>query len=115
MKKLILPVMAMFAAAGTYAEEAKTTDMEPLKIVKTDNGMSELKHFPQAASDQVRHVIAVEPKADEGQYKIELVIGKKQMVDCNHQWFGGTLTQKTVDGFGYDYYETGDLTGRCPP
>lgn len=111
MKKLILPVMAIFAAAGAYAEEAKTTDMEPLKIVKTDNGMSELKHFPQAASDQVRHVIAVEPKADEGQYKIELVIGKKQMVDCNHQWFGGTLTQKTVDGFGYDYYETGDLTG----
>lgn len=51
MKKLILPVMAMFAAAGAYAEEAKTTDMEPLKIVKTDNGMSELKHFPQAASD----------------------------------------------------------------
>lgn len=110
MKKLILPVMAMFAAAGAYAEEAKTTDMEPLKIVQTD-GMKELKHFPQAASDQVRHVIAVEPKADEGQYKIELVIGKKQMVDCNHQWFGGTLTQKTVDGFGYDYYETGDLTG----
>mgnify|MGYP001164444907 CR=1 FL=1 len=28
MKKLILPVMAMFAAAGAYAEEAKTTDME---------------------------------------------------------------------------------------
>ena len=52
--------------------------MEPLKIVKTDNGMSELKHFPQAASDQVRHVIAVEPKADEGQYKIELVIGKNR-------------------------------------
>lgn len=134
MKKLILPVMVMLVAAGAYAEDAKITDMqpltkdsvkaqpltdikaglikaEPLKLVKTDNGMNELKHFPQAASDMVRHVIAVEPKADEGLYKIELVVGKKQMVDCNHQWFGGSLTQKTVDGFGYDYYETGELIG----
>src|SRR5699024_4609440 len=48
---------------------------------------------------------------DENKAKFELVIGKTLKVDCNQQRLLGKLEQKTLDGWGYTYFELDKVTG----
>ncbi|TBU96857.1 ecotin [Stutzerimonas kirkiae] len=72
---------------------------------------TELAPYPPAEAGHVRQIIQLEPRDDEASYKVELIIGKELEVDCNHHWFGGQLQEKTVSGWGYDYYQLDKLTG----
>lgn len=64
-----------------------------------------LKPFPQASEGMVRHVIDLPKKSDESMYKVEIVPGKTMSVDCNNHRLSGTLTEKDLEGWGYNYYE----------
>jgi ecotin len=68
-----------------------------------------LKPFPAAAEGLARHVIDLPPQADEADYRVELIAGKTQEVDCNRHSLSGQWQQKTVEGWGYDYYELGPV------
>ncbi len=70
--------------------------------------LKELDHFPKAKDSQERFVIFPEPKGSleaKAGYQVQLIPGKTMQVDCNQHFLSGSLTEKTVEGFGYTYYE----------
>lgn len=64
-----------------------------------------LKPFPQAQNGQQRHVIELPTQPDEAAFKVELIAGKTLEVDCNQQRLSGQWQEKTLQGWGYTYYE----------
>ena len=64
-----------------------------------------LKPFPQAQTGQQRHVIELPAQTDEAAFKVELIAVKSLEVDCNQQRLSGQWQEKTLQGWGYTYYE----------
>ena len=68
-----------------------------------------LKPYPVAPEGLIRHVIDLPAQADEADRRVELIAGKTLEVDCNHHSLGGQWQEKTVEGWGYNYYELGQV------
>ena len=64
-----------------------------------------LKPYPAASAGYNRHVIELPAQANEAEHKVELIAGKTLDVDCNQQRLGGQWQEKTVEGWGYTYYQ----------
>ncbi|MEO9332472.1 MAG: serine protease inhibitor ecotin [Pseudomonas sp.] len=64
-----------------------------------------LKPYPAADDGYNRHVIELPAQANEAEHKVEIIAGKTLEVDCNQQRLGGQWQEKTVEGWGYSYYE----------
>jgi ecotin len=84
-------------------------------------GGDDLKPFPAAAAGQQRIVIRVPQVENPDDRKVEVMVGRTLMVDCNRQSLGGTVTQEEAKGWGYSYYVLDVLRGpastmmACPP
>ncbi len=64
------------------------------------------KAYPAAAAGMKRIVIHLDAQADEYAWKIELSVGKVMETDgVNHIGGGAKIAEKTVDGWGYSYFE----------
>ena len=64
-----------------------------------------MKAFPSAEEGRTRHVIQLPEKADESDFKIELMVGKVVHTDAdNRYFFGGTLKRETIKGWGFSKY-----------
>ena len=81
----------------------------------------DLAPFPEAEDGYVRAVIRLEPRPDENDLRLELMVGREMEVDCNRLTLGGEITEGTVTGWGYPYYRV-EVTGAnpstlmaCPP
>lgn len=70
----------------------------------TQEAMDNLKPYPETIDSLERHVIFLEPQADESQFKIELFAGKMMEVDCNKHGLIGKFKEDVVQGWGYNYY-----------
>jgi ecotin len=81
----------------------------------------DLKPFPAAAAGQQRIVIRLPEVADPDDLKVEVMIGKAIMVDCNLHSFAGNVTREEAKGWGFSYYVLDALRGpnstmmACPP
>ncbi|WP_269814768.1 serine protease inhibitor ecotin [Proteus vulgaris] len=100
MEKVMNKVILSLVAAMSLSACAQATD-----------SLDKVAPYPKAQENQVRHVIELEQKDNEGNYQVELIVGKELKVDCNHQWFGADLDEKNLEGWGYSYYVVGDLNG----
>jgi ecotin len=66
----------------------------------------ELANFPKAKKGWDRWVILVDSKAEnEPNFQVEIIVGKKMMIDCNQHFMMGKIVERELKGWGYVYYE----------
>ena len=93
-KKITLALAVALAGSSLYAEPAKK-----------DN----IHMFPQAQEGFVRHVIEVPKTDNDYDHKVELLIGKVMLVDCNKHSLMGKVDTVTLKGWGYKYLEVKEI------
>ncbi|NDV69248.1 serine protease inhibitor ecotin [Dysgonomonas sp. 25] len=98
MKKITL--IAIFALTGILF----SANISAQTVKATDEAIKNLKPYPEKMGDMERHVIFLEPRADESLYKIEIIAGMYKEVDCNRHTLAGAFNEGTVEGWGYSYY-----------
>jgi ecotin len=90
-------------------------------VAQAQAAPDDLKPFPSAESGRQRIVIRVPEAPNPEDLRVEVMIGKTVMVDCNRYSFGGNLTREEAKGWGYSYYVLDALRGpastmmACPP
>ena len=89
-------ILALTLAAAAPVMAASLKDVAP---------------YPEAEKGFTRQVIHLPAQADESAYKLEILAGKTLQVDCNRQRLGGSLEERTLDGWGYNYYRLDNVSG----
>ncbi|EKN3346843.1 serine protease inhibitor ecotin [Yersinia ruckeri] len=104
MNKISAMIASLLIATFTGAATADETmqQQEPLEKIAP---------FPAAESAMSRQVIYLPEKPDEDNFKVELLIGKTMMVDCNQHTLGGRLETRTLSGWGYTYFVMEKISG----
>jgi ecotin len=107
MKKIhiIFSILLLVASCRKNADTTKTNApsmntniFQPITTIKTDLSM-----FPVAQPGYKILAIEVPEKANEKDFKIEVLVGKTQEIDCNYYFMMGTSENITLDGWGYNY------------
>ncbi|MFO0077071.1 MAG: ecotin family protein [Cyanobacteriota bacterium] len=92
---------------------------------------ADLRAWPAAAAGERRWVIelpAMPPTSRDQQlssepadWKVELIVGREQEIDCNLHHFSGRLRRQSIPGWGYSLYRVGSVgplvstRKACPP
>lgn len=79
-----------------------------LGLVSAGDCAAELSAFPTVVDGKTRRVIELPGVADESRFMVELVPGRKELVDCNLRSYRASIERRTVEGRGYTYYVLGD-------
>ncbi|BAF71782.1 serine protease inhibitor ecotin [Sulfurovum sp. NBC37-1] len=93
-KKITFALTALSVSISLYAAETP----------KDKYGM-----FPEPESGYVRYIVEVRKTKNDYDHKVELLIGKTMMVDCNHHSFSGKIEKLPLQGWGYSYYKVSDI------
>ena len=84
-------------------------------------GQDDMKPYPAAEEGFQRMVFRVPVKQNESDHKVQIMVGKSLLVDCNQTWFMGGLEKQVAKGWGYSYLVLEKVTGpastmmACPP
>lgn len=81
----------------------------------------DMKPYPLPEPGVTRAVFRVPAVENEQDRKVEILVGKTLLVDCNRTWFGGSLEKRVAQGWGYNYFVLEKAGGpastrmACPP
>ena len=90
MLKLMLAFCTLFVGSNAMAQQSAQ-----------DN----LKAYPAPTDGMKRLVVYLEPKEEEEDYRVELMVGKTLEVDAaNRFFFAGSLEEETIEGWGFPKY-----------
>lgn len=73
--------------------------------------LNSVANYPVAQEGQSRHVIWLDTQQNEDLLKVEVVPGKQMLTDCNTRSLMGNFTAQDLQGWGYTYYQLGDVSG----
>lgn len=104
LKPLGIALSAIVLPTALLANEPADTETPEVSTTLLDA-------FPSPANNYERHVIQLPIGSDENNLKIELLAGKVEEADCNNIFYNGIFEEKTLEGWGYNYYELSELTG----
>jgi len=65
--------------------------------------------YPQAQEGYTRYVIEVPKTENDYDHKLELLVGKTILVDCNNRSFSGKVNEVNLKGWGYTYLEISNI------
>ena len=69
------------------------------------SGNDNLKAFPAAEKGQLRYVLNLPEAADESALKVEIIVGKTELLDSSNRYFyAGRIEAMNIDGWGYTRY-----------
>jgi ecotin len=68
------------------------------------------KMFPAPTAGMVQHILTLPALADESNYMVEIQIGQTKVENCNRQVLSGKITQHSVKGWGYNYYQVDSIS-----
>ena len=109
------------AATGSSVPAASIVPVAPVATTAPVFAPVDMKPYPPAMAGQKQNVIRLPVMADETALKVELIPGRTMRIDCNNHFFAGQLAERTVTGWGYNYYVL-DSLGQgastrmaCPP
>lgn len=100
------PALLALTVAALVLMGADSPKPEPAKESpkRASDGSHWEKAYPAAKAGQTRVVIHLEAKADEDDWRVEVVVGKVMETDgVNQVGMGGTIKEETVQGWGYTY------------
>jgi len=80
-----------------------------VSIYASDISTERYSMFPEAESGYVRYIIEVPKTENDADHKVELFVGKRMMVDCNHHSFSGKMEKIPLKGWGYNYYKVSGI------
>lgn len=98
-KKITLIMAVALVATSLYAADAKTDTIKKDKI----------HMFPKAREGFVQYVIEVPKTDNDNDHRVELLIGKKMLVDCNQHSLRGKIENVTLKGWGFKYLEISNI------
>ena len=101
MKKITLQVLMAVVAMFVVAACTNTKNKDASEKVYQANGDAV---YP-TIEGMVPFAVTVADKGEaEADQKLQLVVGKMMDVDCNQHHLDGSFEDKTLEGYGFDYY-----------
>jgi len=110
MRNIILIVVLTLSVFVTASAQPVKQKYKPL----------DLSMYPAATEGLRRVYIHLPVMKNERDLKVEIFIGREQMVDCNSYTLTGQVTEENLEGWGFTYYKVtseGQLLGTlmgCP-
>ena len=98
-KNLTLALAITLSSTAIYAADSKN---DTVKKDKTHM-------FPKAKEGFVQYVIKVPKTDNDADHRVELLIGKTMMVDCNQRFLRAKIENVKLKGWGYKYLEVSDI------
>ncbi len=96
---LFFIVIAMISSCATMQTKENLSKTNYKRTEPMDISM-----YPKADANQVRHIIELAPLKNEETAKVEIYLCKEMEVDCNIHRLEGSLAEKELSGWGYNYY-----------
>lgn len=96
---LLLFIASMFISCSVNKNEMIRKSKEEKTIMNVD-----LRMFPNPEPGFKRLYINLPGIDNESLFKIELFVGLDKELDCNNYFLLGEIIEKSVEGWGYDYF-----------
>lgn len=101
---LTILVLALLMGCQTTKNMGSAENNKP-EAQASEKTEHDLSMYPEPTEDLQRHIIILAKEENEADYKIELYAGKTMEVDCNKHTLAGEFEKKSVEGWGYPYFE----------